>query len=164
MSKFTLLAELVLEFFIFLYELYKLHNLERHSINMVVRYSEKDRRKMFAAKYTCFVTVWLVIMAVSSAVVHFLATVQTCGAGQATEWGQICSNCQVEHCEECALSPLGKDGCDTCSIGYALDTSKSVCEDASCRLTHCEECQESGVFGCDRCFDGYRFNQMIGAC
>ena len=40
MSKLNLIAELILELIIFLYELYKLHDLERHSINIVVRYSE----------------------------------------------------------------------------------------------------------------------------
>ena len=45
MSKLNLVAELIIELIIFLYELYKLHDLEKHSINMVVRYSEQERRQ-----------------------------------------------------------------------------------------------------------------------
>ena len=72
MTKFIVLAELILEFFIFIYELYILHNLERHSINMVVRYSEYDRRKIFAYKYACFALIWILTMAISSAIGLFL--------------------------------------------------------------------------------------------
>ena len=39
-TKLALLLELVLELVMFIYELIKLHHLERQSINVVIRYSE----------------------------------------------------------------------------------------------------------------------------
>lgn len=78
LTKFNLLAELVIEFFIFLYELYKLHNLERHSINMVVRYSETDRRKIFATQYACFSLIWMLTIVIGAAIGLFLVSKQTC--------------------------------------------------------------------------------------
>ena len=40
MSKLVLMGDLILESAMFFYELYKLHHLEKQSINVVVRYSE----------------------------------------------------------------------------------------------------------------------------
>lgn len=42
--KLALLIDITLEFFMFLYELMKLHHLEKQAINVVVRYSEHERR------------------------------------------------------------------------------------------------------------------------
>lgn len=103
-SKFALLAELILEFFIFFYELYVLHNLEKQSINMVVRYSEKERRQMFAAKYACFALVWLLMIAASSAISFFLVAQQNCLENQVLEMYRVCLNCEVDNCQKCQVA------------------------------------------------------------
>ena len=51
MSKLVLMGDLLLESAMFFYELYKLHHLEKQAINVVVRYSEPERRRKFATKY-----------------------------------------------------------------------------------------------------------------
>jgi hypothetical protein len=45
------LADLTLELVMFLYELYRLHQLDKQSVDVVVRYSETKRREIFYAKY-----------------------------------------------------------------------------------------------------------------
>lgn len=53
LSKVALMLDIWLEFIMFCYELYQLHQLEKQSINVIVRYSEPERRKMYASKYSC---------------------------------------------------------------------------------------------------------------
>lgn len=61
-SKIALLSDLVFEFIMFCYELYKLHHLEKQAINVIVRFDEAERRKMFAKKYTCRIMGWLTLL------------------------------------------------------------------------------------------------------
>ena len=44
LSKFALLADIILEFTLFCFELYKLHHLEKQALQVIVRFSEAERR------------------------------------------------------------------------------------------------------------------------
>lgn len=71
-TKLALLLELVLELVMFIYELIKLHHLERQSINVVIRYSEQDRRRKFAKKYCCRAAAWFSAILLSCVACYLL--------------------------------------------------------------------------------------------
>ena len=78
MSKFALLGDIILEFCMFCYELYKLHHLEKQAINVVVRYNEPERRKYYAKRYGCRVLFWLGAIAASFILVQVFVSPATC--------------------------------------------------------------------------------------
>ena len=80
-SKLALMLDLILESAMFFYELYKLHNLEKQAINVVVRYKEPERRKKFAKKYTCRILPQLLLISILFAIVQFLVDPVECGSG-----------------------------------------------------------------------------------
>jgi hypothetical protein len=45
------LVDLTIELVMFLYEVYRLHQLDKQSVDVVVRYSETKRREVFHKKY-----------------------------------------------------------------------------------------------------------------
>ena len=49
--KFCALADISLELFMFLYEVYRLRNLSKQSVDVVVRFSEEKRRAVYASRY-----------------------------------------------------------------------------------------------------------------
>ena len=61
-SKLLLIADLVLEVVMLIYEMIKLHQLEKQGLEGIGRYSEQERRQKFAAKYACRSMTWLVII------------------------------------------------------------------------------------------------------
>ena len=160
--KLALLADIILEFFMFLYELIKLHQLERQAINVIVRYSEHERRQIFARKYMCRVTAWLVLVVLSFITVQLVVAPAECRPEQASEWYSVCLNCNVEFCETCKES--GYLGCDTCKPGFFFNESSGRCEDSDCKIKHCEVCDKAGIWGCDSCFEDFYMSQLLGVC
>ena len=96
------------------------------------------------------------VIALGFLYVELFVDMVQCQSNQAVEWHSICQNCQMEHCDVCAIA--GKTSCDTCSLGYYFEAESGICEDSSCRMKHCEQCSESGIWGCDKCEDGYYVN------
>lgn len=90
MSKLVLMGDLILESAMFFYELYKLHHLEKQSINVVVRYSEPERRKKFAHKYACRIMPQLVFLGALFAAIQIFMDPIECYSDQAIEFYSIC--------------------------------------------------------------------------
>ena len=78
LTKFALLADIILEFAMFCYELYKLHHLEKQALNVIVRFSEVERRKKFAKRYAIRFLIWLCAIIVSFILVQVLVSPVTC--------------------------------------------------------------------------------------
>lgn len=114
----------------FSYELFKLHHLERQALNVVVRYSEPERRQKYAKRYAARVGLWFVAIIVSFVLVQLFVSPVQCENGQATEWDTVCMNCSLQHCLDC--SEAGKDGCDLCEDGYLFDVDTESCIDDAC--------------------------------
>ena len=146
----------------FVYELVKLHNLEKQAVNILVRYTEAERRRMFAKRYACRTFTWLIVIAIGFLLVQLSVSQVDCRDDQAVEWRQVCQNCQLEFCDSCAVK--GKDSCDQCMAGYYFNNKSGFCEDASCRTKHCIDCSDSGIYGCDRCDDTFILNKLLGVC
>ena len=159
LAKLALMGDLVLELVMFLYELAKLHHLEKQAVSVVVRYSELERRKIFAKKYACRTSMWLCFIALTVTSLMLIVSPVKCRSDQAVEWHSVCQNCQLDNCGLCATS--GKQSCDQCASGYFFDSLTMRCEDASCRLQHCLQCDVSGIESCDTCADGFFFNSLI---
>ena len=62
--KFAMVADLILEFVMYLFEIYKLNQLSQSSVDVVVRFSEKRRRKAFGKKYMIKTSIWLALWAI----------------------------------------------------------------------------------------------------
>ena len=77
----------------FVYELIKLHHLEKQAVGVVVRYKEQERRKVFAKKLACRALLWLSIIFVSLILALTLIEPEKCLETQATEWLSVCQNC-----------------------------------------------------------------------
>ena len=69
--KFIMIIDLVLEFVMYIFEIYKLNQLSQSSVDVVVRFSEKRRRKAFAQKYCTRVTIWLLLILIGLAICVF---------------------------------------------------------------------------------------------
>lgn len=93
LSKFAVLGDLILEFVMFVYELVKLHNLEKQAVNVLVRYTEAERRRMFAKRYACRTCTWLIVIAIGFLLVQLSVSQVGCREDQAVEWRQVCQNC-----------------------------------------------------------------------
>lgn len=63
----------------FVYELVKLHHLEKQAINVVVRYSEPERRKIFGKKIAARTSLWLALIVSALILVQVLIQPVTCG-------------------------------------------------------------------------------------
>lgn len=118
-SKMLLMADLALEFVMFVYEMIKLHQLEKQGVNVIIRYSEQERRLKFAKKYACRTMFWLVFIFASFLLAQFFIDPVTCLDDQAVEWSSVCQNCMLDNCATCRNT--GKDKCDKCSFGYFFD-------------------------------------------
>ena len=57
--KLVMLADIMLEFVMFVYEMIKLHQLEKQGVDVIVKYSEQERRQKFAKKFACRTMTWL---------------------------------------------------------------------------------------------------------
>ena len=79
--KFIMILDLVLEFIMYAFEIYKLNQLSQSSVDVVVRFSEKRRRKAFAQKYCTRVSIWLVMILIGIAICFFAVKEQKCEEG-----------------------------------------------------------------------------------
>ena len=125
---------------------------------MVVRYSEPDRRKLYARPLACKIFFQLLAIAAGTVAAYYIIDPAQCRADQAVEFYSVCYDCEMEFCTAC--KEAGKLGCDTgaCQEGYYFDTETGLCTDATCQMKHCVECTESGPTGCDRCDRGFELN------
>ena len=69
--KFGMVGDLILEFVMYLFEIYKLNQLSQSSVDVVVRFSEKRRRKAFGHKYMVRTSIWLVLWMVGVSICLF---------------------------------------------------------------------------------------------
>ena len=161
-SKLLLLAELILEFFMFIYEMIKIHQLEKHGLEGIGRYSEQERRQRFAVQYMKSSLIWLAIVLAGFFIAFFFVDQVQCLDNQAVEYGRICQKCALDNCVNCRDS--GKDSCDKCDAGYFFDQFQGICEDSTCRLKHCKTCDKAGIYACDECSEGYYYNALLSRC
>jgi len=61
--KFAAALDIMLEMTMFCFEMYKLHNLERVSVDVVVRYKEEKRRQVYSSRYFKVAVSALVVLA-----------------------------------------------------------------------------------------------------
>lgn len=78
MCKLAVLADLLLEMLMFCFEIYKLHNLERQSVDVVVRFSEERRRKVYAQRYFNMGNFCVVALAAASVALAFVLPSRNC--------------------------------------------------------------------------------------
>ena len=100
--KFLLMIDLLLEFIMYLFELYKLNQLSQSSVDVVVRYSEKRRRKAFSRIYITRTSIWMLLIFLGLVAASFLVSEQKCDGEQTMNWWRVCSDCEVENCMDCS--------------------------------------------------------------
>ena len=111
--KFAMVGDLILEFIMYLFELYKLNQLSQSSVDVVVRFSEKRRRRAFAQKYIARTATWLLLALIGIMICIIAVKEQKCDETQTMNWWRVCSDCQVENCSNCSGSN-DPTHCDEC--------------------------------------------------
>ena len=100
--KFLMMMDLLLEFIMYLFELYKLNQLSQSSVDVVVRYNEKKRRKAFSKIYITRTSIWMLLIFLGLVAAFFLVSEQKCDSDQTMNWWRVCSDCEVENCMDCS--------------------------------------------------------------
>jgi len=72
------LADLLLESFMLIYEIYKLHVLEKQSVDVIVRYSEEKRRAVYARKYFAISMSCLAVIVATTIGIYFYLPDREC--------------------------------------------------------------------------------------
>ena len=76
--KIAALLDITFELIIFLYEVYRLHQLSKQSIDVVVRYNEEKRRAVYASKYLKLSTITLSVGVVFIIIISVLLPTKGC--------------------------------------------------------------------------------------
>lgn len=69
--KFIVLIDLIIEFIMYLVEIYQLNQLSQSSVDVVVRFSERRRRKVFAKRQFIRTALWMLIIALGLVICYF---------------------------------------------------------------------------------------------
>jgi hypothetical protein len=72
MSKLVALGDISLELFMFIFEVYRLRNLSKQSIDVIVKYSEEKRRKIYNRRYFTVATTTMSVVIVGVLALFFL--------------------------------------------------------------------------------------------
>ena len=154
-SKFLLLSMIVIEIILFWIELILLHRYKdkARALKFQPILSEESKRKRFASRYLCQVTIWLCLQSIGFVASYYFNPQQQClSFGQAPEWdGLVCYNCRQAFCDDCRND---NKVCEKCSEGFYLDEITGQCIDGTCMIDKCEECT-TGPFRCTSCEDGF---------
>lgn len=70
--KFIILIDLIIEFIMYLVEIYQLNQLSQSSVDVVVRFSERRRRKVFAKRQFIRTALWLLPIALGLVICYFI--------------------------------------------------------------------------------------------
>ena len=89
----AVVVDLIFEMVMFGFELCQLHNLTRDRIDVVVKYSEEQRRIVYAAKYFKMAIGSLSVLVVALLVTLAMVEPLTCPSTQLTQYGHICIEC-----------------------------------------------------------------------
>ena len=125
----------------YLFELYKLNQLSQSSVDVVVRFSEKRRRRAFAKKYIARTTTWLLLVLIGIVICIIAVKEQKCDVTQTMNWWRVCTECQVENCSDCSGSS-DPNHCDECLPGFFFDEELGICGDCDNNpsITKCLKC------------------------
>lgn len=78
---------------------------------------------------------------------------------------QICDKCDENYWLVESLGAAQQCKSTQCELNFKFNTETGECEDTVCKKSNCLECQVSGIYdGCDRCKDGFFFDQLFEEC
>jgi hypothetical protein len=77
-GKLAAFGDILFELLMFCFEIYKLHNLERASVDVVVRFSEEKRRKVYAARFFKVSNICIAILAACCVACGILLPARQC--------------------------------------------------------------------------------------
>jgi len=145
----------------FLYEVYRLYQLDRQSIDVVVRYSESKRRQLFHARYFKIALAALSFAIVATLITSLTLPYKKCLDKQGLRFNTVCIDCIVEGCDDCWLS--GPKYCNLCRTGTFYNPETRQCQDCDnepdaivCRSCHLPNVTDTIQTECLDCNDGYR--------
>ena len=130
-----------------------LSNMEKKGLRDVGKYSELEKRfKLTTGLVTGTILQIFIWLGMAIALIAFSEN-GTCTKGFALEWDKICTECQVDLCEDCTIR--GFQACDTCQIGFHYDFQTAKCEDCDQYAdgVACELCESKDK--CLKCSDRF---------
>jgi len=93
LSKVLALADTLLELMIFAYEVFRLRHLEKENVDVVVRFSEMERRVVYAKRYLSVGTLSNSLILIGVLISYVAMPAKQCNDQQALEMKSICSDC-----------------------------------------------------------------------
>ena len=100
----AVVLDLIFEMIMYGFELCQLHNLTRERIDVIVKYSEEQRRIVYGAKYAKLAILTLSVFLVALITTLIMVEPLSCPDSQLTIYGHICTTCLVPKCESCTAS------------------------------------------------------------
>ena len=79
--KLITLVDIIIELFMFVYEVWRLHNLEKARVDVIVRYSEEKRRETFGTKYLKVSISSISVVLVACLIMHVSIPARDCENG-----------------------------------------------------------------------------------
>ena len=149
MAKLLAIVDICIELFMFIYEVYRLRNLTKQSIDVITIYSEEKRRAIYHKRYFGVAMTSLAGIIASVLALSFLLPPKVCRQQQSLEFGTVCTDCKLDSCVDCA--EVGADRCTTCDVGYFYDEDFNFCSDCDefSEAVRCKKC--TGLNQCIEC-------------
>lgn len=76
--KVIVLGDILFEMFGFIYEVWRLHNLERTAVDLIVRFSEEKKREIFACRYLTISMIFISLVCASTYALTLVVPAREC--------------------------------------------------------------------------------------
>lgn len=84
---------MILEFIMFLYEVYRKHNLSKQSVDIIVQYDEDKRRHLYSQRYFTVAISTLSFLIVLTMIVSLTLPPKECLPEQSLRFNTVCTDC-----------------------------------------------------------------------
>jgi len=95
--------------------------------HLAVTFSEKEKRIQFGLSYLRIAYVSFTVMVIAFLAMFFTLKQKRCGYRQSLSWWVVCTDCELEHCDDCFFS--GPQSCNRCDLGYYYSPVLNKCMD-----------------------------------
>ena len=85
--------DIILELIIFISEVYRYNELSKSSVNVVVRYNEEKKRKLYSRRYLILSTVSVLVAVILITILSVSMKVKGCKEKQGLLFNTVCSDC-----------------------------------------------------------------------
>lgn len=92
--KVAVVCDIVFEVTSLIYEVWRLHTLERQNVDIVVRLTEEKKRQVFGCRYLTLSLIWLTLLCLTTYGLIMVVPQRECLSHQALYNTAVCVDCQ----------------------------------------------------------------------